>query len=57
MLPFWNLQKLTIFFRTAKSTLAGSLKFPEVSLRCKTANIMRKSEKEVKTKTKMEGTC
>ena len=24
MLPFWNLQKLTIFYRTAKSTLAGS---------------------------------
>ena len=28
MLSFWNLQKITIFFRTAKATLAGSLKFP-----------------------------
>ena len=32
MLPFWNLQKLTAFFRTAKSTLARSLKFPKISL-------------------------
>ena len=31
MLPFWNLQKLTISFRTSKSTLAGSLKLPEMS--------------------------
>ena len=28
MLPIWNFQKLTIFFRTAKLTLAKSLKFP-----------------------------
>ena len=28
MLSLWNLQKITIFFRTAKPTLAGSLKFP-----------------------------
>ena len=32
MLPFRNLQKLKIFFRTAKSTIAGSLKLPEISL-------------------------
>ena len=28
MLPFWNLQNITIFFRTAKSTIAVFLKFP-----------------------------
>ena len=32
MLPFWILQTLTIFFKTAKSSLAISLKFPEISL-------------------------
>ena len=31
MLPFWNPQKLTIFFRTTKSTLAGSLKLHGIS--------------------------
>ena len=31
VLPFWNFQKLTIFYRNAKYTLAGSLKLPEIS--------------------------
>ena len=30
--PFWNFHKITIFFRTAKPTLAGILKFSEISL-------------------------
>ena len=33
MLPFWNLQKTTIIFRTAKPTLAGSLKSSKISLK------------------------
>ena len=32
MLPFWNIQKLTVFYRTAKSTVTGSLNLPEISL-------------------------
>ena len=45
MLPLWNLQKLTILYRTAKSTLAGTLKLPEIALTwfCKTAKLMRQS--------------
>ena len=31
MQPFWNLQKLMIFSRTVKSTLAGSLKLLKIS--------------------------
>ena len=33
MLPFWNLQKLTIFLTTTKSTLPGSLEISEISMR------------------------
>ena len=48
MLPFWNLQKITIFFKIAKSTLIGFLKCPEiffdmVSVKLQ-MNEMRKSE-------------
>ena len=32
MLPFWNFQKIAIFFRAIKPTLAGFLKFPEISV-------------------------
>ena len=32
MPPFWKFQKITIFFRTTKTTLAELLKFPEISL-------------------------
>ena len=35
-----------IFFRTSKPTLAGYLKFPQISLHgfCKTVNVMPKNE-------------
>ena len=42
MLPFWNLQKISIFFRTAKTTVAGSMIFSWHSF-CKT---VRKEQKQ-----------
>ena len=45
MLALWNLQKIVIFFRTAKPTFARSLKFPKISLTwfllCKVTAIIR----------------
>ena len=43
MLPFWNLQRITIFFRAAKPTLAESLKFPWHSF-YKAATVREKKE-------------
>ena len=56
MLPFCNLQKGTIFFRTTKFLSSDLWNFPKFIWHgfCETANVMRKSEVEVKTKTKME---
>ena len=54
MLPFLNLQKITILFRTAKPTLAESLKLPWHGF-YKTATVREK--RRMKKQVKMEGTC
>ena len=41
MLPFWNLNKITSFFRTVKPTIVESMKFPWDGF-CKTATIRKK---------------
>ena len=51
MLPFWNLQNITIFFRTAKSTLAGSLKCLWHAF-CKTVTVRKK-----RRQAKLQGIC
>ena len=51
MQPFCNLQKITIFFRTAKPTLAESLKFPWHGF-YKIAALREKQRRQAK----MEGT-
>ena len=59
MLPFWNFQKTTIFFGTAKPTLPDSLnfsKFPGHGF-CIATNVMRKGEVKTGRQAKMEGTC
>ena len=56
MLPFCIVQKLAIFFRTAKSTVGLILNFSKFPWHgfCKAADVMLKSEVEVKINTKME---
>ena len=55
MLSFWDFQKITIFFRTAKSTLAGFLKFPEISLTWFLYDCKYKNEAKTGRQAKMEG--
>ena len=57
MKPFWNLQKITIFFRTPNLLSPDSWNFPKFPWHgfCMTANVMRKSE-DIR-QAKMEGTC